>query len=78
MSYVLLVMACLIGHPTECRQDRLAVPEAVSEESCGRDGEALLPDWTRRHRGWRLTEARCVRGRDIASADPDDPALLPH
>jgi hypothetical protein len=70
MTYLLLVVACLAGNPSDCREERIAMPEITNATACYLGGQVMLRDWTRGHKGWRLTNARCLERRNIASAHP--------
>jgi len=68
MSYVLLVVACLNGHPDECLEHRLPLPQITNATACHLGGAVLLRDWIADHRGWRLTEVKCLANSKVASA----------
>jgi hypothetical protein len=68
MSYVLLVVACLNGHPDECREHRLPLPQITNATACHLGGAVLLRDWIADHRGWRLTDVKCLASSKVASA----------
>jgi hypothetical protein len=60
VSYILLVVACLLGKPAECRQDHLPLPQITNATACHLGGRARLREWMDEHRGWRLTDVRCL------------------
>ena len=68
MSYVLLVVACLNGHPDECLEHRLPLPQITNATACYLGGAILLRDWIADHRGWRLTDVKCLANSKVASA----------
>jgi len=68
MSYVLLVVACLNGHPDECLEHRLPLPQITNATACHLGSAVLLRDWIADHRGWRLTDVKCLANSKVASA----------
>lgn len=57
----LLLYACLIAAPAECRTERLSFSvELVAPQACMIGAQAALAQWTAAHPKWRVERFRCV------------------
>ncbi|EWY39488.1 hypothetical protein N825_06645 [Skermanella stibiiresistens SB22] len=67
MPYALLVVACLVGQPAECRQHQLPLPQITNATACHLGGAVRLRAWLAENEGWRLTDAECVSDPEAAA-----------
>jgi hypothetical protein len=55
----LVVSACFMGDPTECRSFRTPVPDQTDVYTCTTSAQLFLPAWAAEHAGWRITKWGC-------------------
>jgi hypothetical protein len=57
--YELIVVACLIAHPTECAEFSVPFQEAMGIRQCMREGQLHLAEWVAGHPEWVIRKWIC-------------------
>jgi hypothetical protein len=55
----ILLTACLIGEPTTCRDDKIALLPGVSLTQCLMTALPQLAKWSEEHPGWHVERWQC-------------------
>jgi hypothetical protein len=58
--YELIVVACLIAHPTKCEEFALPFQRPMGITECMREGQFHLVEWLTGHSGWKIRRWSCV------------------
>lgn len=63
----LILIACLLSAPADCREDRIALSEDAPPLVCILRAQVFLAEWRAAHPKYRVERWRCVP----AGANPD-------
>jgi hypothetical protein len=57
--YELILVACLIAHPTRCEEFPLPFQEPMGAMQCMREGQLYLTEWLAGHPDWVIRRWTC-------------------
>jgi len=55
----ILLTACLIGEPSTCRDDKIALHPGISLTQCLMTAPPHLAQWSQEHPGWHVERWQC-------------------
>lgn len=63
---VLLIVGCLSGDPSQCKNFKTTLDEHISVQQCFMGGPTQIAQWSEQNPGWDFKRLTCTTDREIS------------